>query len=763
MKRPLLAAAFVLAAVIAVGSMLCPSSSGPLYVTYDDDNIVALEEGREYIAIGRVERVGFHTSGARYQWWIYLDSVVIEGNAGETANISCKLICKMADDERPKIGSLIRVRGQFSYFTQATNPGEFDSAQYYHILGIGGVLKKAAVLEAGKKYSPIKEGLFQIQNFFKARLYRYFPEKEASVLCTMLLGEKAMLDSEVKELYKRNGIVHILSISGLHITLLGMGIYKLLRKIGCPVFLSALLGSIVLTAYGIMTGMGISACRAIGMYLIRMLGELVGRTYDMLTALGFMGIILLLQQPEYLKHSGFLLSFGSVCGIGLLLPAMMTGETNNSTNNSHGENAWKKQISLGIKKLILPGLSISLFTLPIHLCFYYEIPVYSVFLNLLVLPAMSIIMAAGLSIMLMPQCLAPLQSVLAGAGTFLLGSYEWLCRRFDKLPGHTWTPGCPDAWQVVIYYLLLAIFLFQRLIKKRSSKAFHLLPVLAVVIISLRISGGLEITFLDVGQGDGILIQTQGGEVYLFDGGSSSEQNIGENTLIPFLKYQGITRIDGIFVSHPDADHYNGIVRLLEMGPEEGLTIKRLFLPDISQEKRGSELETLITAAAQSPQKQPITVQYLSKGMTWQSGDTVFTCIHPISGTTLADTNAYSLCFLVSQGSFTMLLTGDVQGEGETQLYETLCDMSINNLTLLKVAHHGSRNSTSEEFLKLLTPDIAIISCARDNVYGHPHKELIDRLTQSASNIYTTPDAGAITIKVYSDHLSLNCYKPTQM
>ena len=137
-------------------------------------------------------------------------------------------------------------------------------------------------------------------------------------MSTMLLGDDAGLDREIKELYKRNGIVHILSISGLHITLIGMTLYRLLRRMGMPVWPAALAGSGILILYGIMTGLGVSALRAIAMYLIRMLGEVLGRTYDMLTALGVAGAVTLLFNPMYLCHAGFLLSYGAVLGMGVL-------------------------------------------------------------------------------------------------------------------------------------------------------------------------------------------------------------------------------------------------------------------------------------------------------------------------------------------------------------------------------------------------------------------------------------------------------------
>lgn len=780
-KRKLFIAALVLAVILSLYLAWKPPSPGQIVAVCreagngspDGTGAFLLEEGETYIAAGRVERVELRSAGDQEQWWVTLNSVSIQriatfqkntaGDVPDTpaADISCRLICRLEKPRRPRIGAIVQVRGQFSYFPQATNPGEFDSADYYRILGIGGTLKKAQLLTESEECSVIGEALWRLQGFWKERLYRLFPEKEASILSTMLLGDKISLDSEIKDLYKRNGIVHILSISGLHITLIGMGIYKLLRRAGCPVFPAALFGSVVLVFYGLLTGLGISACRAIGMYLIRMLGEILGRSYDMLTALGAMGILMLLGQPEYLRHSGFLLSFGSICGIGLLLPVMQP-EGDSPGHRGRFDLPVTRRLRPKLGGMLAPGFAITIFTLPVHLCFYYELPVYSLFLNLMVLPFMGLVMGAGLTAMLLPGILLPLARLSAAVGCLVLEGYERLCGLFDLMPFHTWRPGCPRPWQVAVFYILIAIFVWagNYLRTEDSGKKgffFSLIPA-AVLVIGIRFHAGLEVTFLDVGQGDGIFVRTCGGEIYLFDCGSSSEQNIGKYTLIPFLKYQGVSRIDAVFVSHPDADHYNGIKELLELGGKEGIVVERIFFPDIDREKREQDFADLADAVRNSPQSPPVRLSFLAEGDIWKSGRTVFTCLHPGRGSSLQDTNEYSLCFLLAQDSFSMLLTGDVQGEGEEQLIRILQERGVDSITLLKVAHHGSRNSTPESLLRLLKPHIAVISCGKDNSYGHPHAELMERLKLIGCRIYTTPRTGALTLRLRSDRLKITSY-----
>ncbi len=213
------------------------------------------------------------------------------GTFGQKIPIMENIICETDSAAEIPLGSLVAAEGRFSPYSRATNPGEFDAAVYYRTLEVGGKLRKAAILAQGEEYWHVREGLYRLKIYFKERIYRIFPEKEAAVMSALLLGDKSELDGDLKELYKRNGVLHILSISSLHITIIGMSIYRLLRRTGLPVWPCALAGSVILVLYGCMTGFSVSACRAIGMYLIKMGAEILGRTYDMLTALGVMGEI----------------------------------------------------------------------------------------------------------------------------------------------------------------------------------------------------------------------------------------------------------------------------------------------------------------------------------------------------------------------------------------------------------------------------------------------------------------------------------------
>ena len=949
MRRPLFMACLCLVIVLTIGRILTGADTGDAGVLPPDGSPVRIT--------GRID--------TRTSETIILKSISIIQNDLKYS-YSGKLQCELTNTQEVqslRLGQHIVLEGVFSHFDAATNHGEFDVRAYSAGKGIGGRVRKAQVLAAEEDYSFLREKLFAFRRRLHDRLAKVFPEKEASVMQTLLLGEKEELDEEVKALYQRNGIAHILSISGLHITLLGMGCYRLLKRLGAPVRVAAAGGAMTLLLYGMMVGMSVSASRAIGMYLLQMLGIFVGRTYDMLTGVGLLAALLVLQQPERLGDVSFLMSFGAVLGICLLTPVFAGDgrEDNAGVETASGVVAWlltvtdilgdsayeRNKYREGWRKVVYERLwrmvsalkrgfaasaGVILFTLPIQLWFFYEIPVYSVLLNLLVLPFMSVVMAGGI------LSLIPGLGIAGTVDCLILWWYEWICERFGELPGAVWCVGRPAKWQMAVYYSGLFVLIigrnyaekwkrqrlyaayvaennhgdghhaererqrretrgvddsvrgrkresnrkkmqhfdryseicptrwrhvlvnfwytWQGVMKYRNGVMYRIVAAMILVLIVGLLTGnfdrGSRVTFLDVGQGDGIVVETGQG-AYLFDCGSTSRRKIGEYVLKPYLKSRGIQSLRGVFVSHPDEDHMNGILELLENGGEWGITVEQMFLPAITEAERREAFEKLLVAAEYAG----VPVSYIKCGDEIRDSRLRLRCLHPEENTTLADANAYSECFYVEvfakavkwgaaegmeasgeggraasevygeNGSFavgvigertghgdtgerknfgvgagklSILLTGDVEGEGEQQLTQELQTLktlqeaktlrvaqesqALQNaqklqesqepreqqelwesrrqggfkVDILKVAHHGSGYSTSSEFLAAAGPAAAIISCGRNNSYGHPHAATLQRLEDAKVPWYLTTDYGALTVTVDSHGNRLQGY-----
>lgn len=650
------------------------------------------------------------------------------------------ILCYLGPEENPAMGSLVLVEGKFRPFAHATNPGEFDAADYYRVSGQQGRLMRASCLAASGDCAAFRETLYRLREYLSLLIGACYPPKEASVMGAMLLGEKAMLDEEIKSLYQQNGIIHILAISGLHLSLLGMGFHRLLQRLHVPKLVNIMLSVTVMYCYGMMTGMGISIVRALVMFGMKLCADLCGRTYDLLTAVMTAALLILVQQPLYMTQSGFLFSFGAVCGIGFL-PAV--------SGQFPSENRFFKAV--------FTGGWISLSTLPVYLRFYYEFPPYSVLLNLIVIPCMGALLLSGIAVMSAAVCFLPLGRLAAFPGVWILAFYEKCASFCLRLPGQRWVTGRPKDWQVMAFLALLTAAVF--LAEKRKKGQFWCAVFGAVFLLGFRMPQGFEITMLDIGQGDCIYLADGRGGHYLIDGGSSDKKEVETYQIAPFLKCRGVKRLDAVFVTHSDEDHISGIKGLMEDYGETGIEIGCLFLPDLAEESRDENYLTLAALA----ESQGIPVAFLQEGDRLEKGKLMLTCLHPKESYVNLDANAGSMVFYLTYDDFSALFTGDLEGEGEELVTERLArmreaDALPEHITLLKTAHHGSKNSTKEAFLRLINPRIALISAGRNNSYGHPHKEVVERLENRECRIYQTPVSGAVTVRVKGGNVRVEEY-----
>lgn len=763
MRRPLSFLCLIFAAILAVCSWLLPvliPSSVPDYNSLDRQQIT-LE--------GTVYRKEYRTGGAVQKEMsggyspdvlvIYLKSVhisnqdldqVIENQKNPYNNQIQRIICYIdkTEDGEPMLGSSVRISGRVKCFAQAGNPGEFDAHKYYRIMKIDFQLQKAHIVAADGKGNVLREGLYRLQRYFSDVIDSVYEEKEAAIMKAMLLGEKSSLDADTKEMYRQGSILHILSISGLHISLIGMGVYRFLKRVGTPINISAVLSAVLLLCYGSMTGMSMSAVRAIFMFIIHLAADMAGRTYDTITALALAAVLLLVEQPGYIGHSGFLFSFGAVTALCILEPALW------------GEEQNRRKKFRRFKKALTSGFAVSAVTLPIHLMYYYEFPVYSIFLNMLVIPLMVLVMGAGLFCMLTGGLLYWPANIISNIDRGILWFYEKCCLFCARIPYGIYTGGMPEKWQIVIYIALLILF---AAIGKKQTALWKLVWMAAAFkILLLHPPPELQVTVLDVGQGDCIHIQSESGRNYLIDGGSSSQSRVAEYQILPYLKAKGIRSLEAVFVTHSDIDHCSGILTILEEYHKSAIRIGTLILPDIDEESKDASYEELERLAGENK----IKVQYMSRGQAITDGALTLSCLHPKAGYRSENANEYSLSLYLSFGRFTALFTGDVEGRGEEELQEqfgiyrkeTLASAkaaaegfppadAMKRLTVLKVAHHGSENSTGTQFLESVSPRLSLISCGKNNSYGHPHEELIERLEEAESKIYVTAKSGAVTVE----------------
>lgn len=734
----------------------------------------SLSLGKEVLVTGTAENLRLCQSGGAME----LAHAVVSSYEGEEkpGNAGRLFVYTGADvilEGKVKEGSRVRIYGQAELPQTVQNPGQFDFAVYYASQGITGTVYAKDVRVCSSFFCPFSEALFRARMEIETLFLQLFGEENSAVLSSMLLGEKACLSEDIKDLYRKGGISHLLAISGLHVSLLGNIVFTVLRKLlgrNRSIWVSCA----VVLVYGTFVNAGVSTKRAIVMYFLQLLALYLGRTYDTVSALSLSLVLLLLFRPMALFTAAFQLSFSAAYAASVVSGSLVA--------------VWKKATdgeslrSVLLEKageILLFGMSVTLVTLPFTALHFFEFPPYGLILNPIVVPCMTLLLVSALLAGTVALVFPAGGTFLAGTARLILWLYERLCRFTQRLPYSLILIGKPRLISVGVYFIMLAWILIravkraERAIEKEVKKGERtgicklpfsavllLLPVLLIPAEKLfspfTYGKRMEIHMLSVGQGDGTAILPGGAHAYLVDGGSTDVSECAEKRILPFLKAKGIRILEYAFVSHTDEDHIGGIREILTKMPvlEENtdkmsfykgeILLKRLVLP--KNDTPDDSYEALVRLA----KEKKVELVFLQEGdrVTLKNGLKLL-CLSPQKGEKYADKNAASCVLLATFQDFSMMFTGDISAETEEKL---LCPGTVfsralqetGGVNVLKIAHHGSKSSSSPAFLEALSPETALISCGTANRYGHPHGETIENLKKRGIASYVTKDCGEI-------------------
>lgn len=618
-------------------------------------------------------------------------------------------------------GREIKATGKITEPSKARNPFCFNYNRYLCARNIHALMDVSRFkLSAGKIANPFTHLIAKLQKNFYIKAQEMMDIQNFSIMSGILFGEKAYMDDELYEQFQTNGIAHILAVSGLHVGLVYAEISKLIKKKTAK---SNLLLILSIFLYAAFADFAVSVIRAAVMITLKIISVQIKEKYDMLSAASFIAIVLLSYNPYYLYDSGAQLSFLAAYSLAVLLPWFET-KFKNFCDKNKNESLYK------IGSFFLPGIALELGMAPLIAFTFLNFSVLSIVINPIAIYLASIILPAALVCFL----LSPIKIFFAASCAVCNGLCFALIKLSDfcdKLLAGI-TVAAPPISLLLLYYALLFNFFSEArhiLIRKQKNllviagyitlcSACCILPFLFGITDSLLPwkYNTYDFVFVDVGQGDCTHIR-DGKINVLIDGGKS---DISE-----YLLKNGVRKIDFAIVTHLDDDHAKGIKLL-----SNKMKIETIAFPASAQ---GEDLSDFCANS----------LIFLDAGDKISAGSINIKVLSARG----SDNNSGSLVCICENHGTKSLMLADIPIETEEKL--NFCDVDI-----VKIGHHGSKTSTSEAMLSSAKPEIAIISCGKNNRYGHPTNRVLELLKNSGIIIRRTDLEGAICIKQLNIHTS---------
>ena len=621
-----------------------------------------------------------------------------------------------------QIGDKISASGNLKLLHNYNNPGQIDSVTRMKADGI------TARLSANKQGISIEEvdgGLWtkflrvvaSIRQHYREAMSEVMSREDAAAIFAMLFGGYAGLNPELVEDFATTGIVHILSVSGSHMSMLAMATAWLCLLLRLPRGVTFAIGLFVIGTYAILSAMLPQVLRSATMGILIFLAKTLDAEAEGARLLTLTALAMLINQPLLLFDISFQLSFTATAGLMYLSEDLRTA---------------MERLPKFFTEPASMTVAAQLASLPVIVWYFNQISLSSVLANVFVMPLLEVVIVGGLLGGIIAGVL-PIGGKIFFAGEALIfGAGAELNRVFANLP--------LSSIQVPTLGLLAGFFYYVALILRRW---LFLLPIVLMLALSVfKFGGELEVSFVDVGQGDCVVAITPHGRCLIFDTGGVREHmfDVGGRVVVPYLKHENIREVDKIFLTHVHEDHTGGV----------GSVIKKFPVGEVIT---AGESKSEYTAAF------GIAEEYLPPLRAGHAGE-VFNVdgvqVEILFAPNVGSGNEVSNVYRLRYGGVTFLITGDLIKENEAQILREGIDVSS---TVLKVGHHGSATSSSEEFLRAVNPKCAVICVGYGNNFGHPRAEVLERLESLPTKIYRTDRDGLIKFKTNGKSLSVKTFK----
>jgi competence protein ComEC len=656
---------------------------------------------------------------------------------------------KQAVKNKSMFNCLCKVSGTMKKPTSEKNPNGFNYRAYlaskniYWIVEIQGNPLQTCSPIRPSPMTMIKQLRFSGIHYLEA----HFPKEIASLSSALIFGDRSMLDPVLLGDYQKTGIVHLLAISGLHVSILiGMVSYLGLRIGFTRQFMMNFL-FIILPIYVILTGASPSVIRAALMiYLVLITVKWKSKLKLLaIDAISLAFMIFLFFTPKVIFDVAFQLSFTVSLAIILSAPFIL------------------RQFQENLAGMLATSVTAQLAALPLLLYHYFEMSLIGIAANLLYIPLFSFIYLPGLYFLFMIQILfGKTPQILIAVFLKIIYLSNQLIGSLADLSFARFVSGRPSLIQIIIYILIVIGIFYLWETKSNPKRKVHLISLIVILFTFQHVWNWLcpfgEVTIIDVGQGDSILIHfPHGNGTYLIDTGGtirfaeeewrqrSKPYEVGRDVVVPFLKAKGITKIDKLILTHGDMDHIGGAFSIIKE-----LNVKQILLPSVTAP---SENEINIIQAAN---KKGIPILKVAAGDQWQTEQSIFYVLSPEKNFS-GERNSGSITIVVQIGGVNWFFGGDLDQEGEMKIIKKYPNLMVD---VFKAGHHGSKTSSAEVFIKQIKPSTALISAGEKNRYGHPHQEVLERLRETNTTIYRTDLQGAITFRFYRNKGTFSTYLP---
>lgn len=634
-------------------------------------------------------------------------------------------------------GDKIKIKGKFLVPEEARNYGGFNYKQYLRSQKIHGIFESDNIKVLEHHRAP-KMG--EISNHIKQKIIKninqILPENTSQLFLGILIGYDDYLQENLQDNFRKSSLSHILAVSGSHITYLILGITFLLSKMRIPKLIRNVLIGMFLILFMCITGFSSSVVRAGTMVILLLLSVVVGRKNDIQTSMSLSLLIILLENPFKILDVGLLLSYLATIGIVVFSKLRIPIENK--------KRKIGRQIIAYLKELMLITIFANIFVMPIIIYNFNTISFTFIISNIIAGILMGPITIGGFLLILISFINIKLAYIFSIPYNVLLQFLISVTKMISKIPVSEIMLPTPSIFILFIYYLFLFCFLFISFLRKNNGHRYLvkkiqmfkyfifqilkeryklILIVFLIFCLVLKfIPKNLKIYFIDVGQGDSTLVVTPNHKTILIDSGGSESKtfDLGKSTLVPYLLDRGINDIDYICISHFDSDHSQGFIYLLNH-----IKVKNIILSKQYETSRNFEEIMKIV------KEKNVNILVVKAGDTLQIEENVkLKILWPVQKQISENAlNNNSMVAKLSYKDFSMLLTGDIEKIAEKQILEEYKNnLQILKSTVLKVGHHGSKTSSILEFLKVVKPKIALIGVGKNNRFGHPNQNVLERL-----------------------------------